>query len=146
MASTAGTLARDVGLGKRMSPSLPMYGKLCSIENRRTYLVCYYQSVTIAMVLKRPEQLRWDSYMDESVRVLETSPDALRSDRVICYLAKLSRLGEDVSNAFHMYDPEAAVSVADPQVTQMMAHFEHRLRELKFSKADIDSDRKQRLL
>ncbi|KAF4552780.1 Fungal Zn(2)-Cys(6) binuclear cluster domain-containing protein 8 [Elsinoe fawcettii] len=143
----AACMALDIGLGKRFSQAkarrgfggpacdLPP-GRLTamvdsdSIEARRTWLACYYLCAAVAMSLRRPNLLRWSNYMQECTEFLETSPDALPTDRNFIEYVRLQKICEDISNSFQMDDPSAtAISISDPKVSYTLDVFEQKLQE-----------------
>ncbi|OCK83376.1 hypothetical protein K432DRAFT_291187 [Lepidopterella palustris CBS 459.81] len=140
MVNCAAVMALDLGLGRRATPNVLKLGvgpfRRChpdsgSIEARRTFLVCYYLCMSITMVLRRPILLRWTKYMEESVDMLETSSEALPSDRVLCQHIKLAHIGEDISVQFSMDDPSVDVAISEPKVIYALKIFENELRNLQ---------------
>lgn len=138
MVNCAAVMALDLGLGRREKLHVARSSAFSrshpdpnSIEARRTFLVCYYLCMSVTMVLRRPILLRWTKYMDESVRVLETAPDALPSDKVLCLHVKLIHIGEEVSREFQMDDPSAEVSISEPKTNFAIKHFESALHGLR---------------
>lgn len=81
------------------------------------------------MALRRPLLVRWGPYMDECMEIMESSPDALPSDRYLVYWAKLSHIAEDVGTQFAMDDAVCTTSLVDPQIQFAMKGFEKRLDE-----------------
>ncbi|EUC35393.1 hypothetical protein COCCADRAFT_35123 [Bipolaris zeicola 26-R-13] len=140
MVNCAAVMALDLGLGRKATPNVmklsvgpfqryhPDSG---SIEARRTFLVCYYLCMSITMVLRRPILLRWTNYMAESVRILETSPEALPSDKLLCQQVKLAHIGEKISVEFRMDDASVEVAISDPKVIYALKIFENELSGLK---------------
>ncbi|KAF1952930.1 hypothetical protein CC80DRAFT_518546 [Byssothecium circinans] len=140
MVNCAAVMALDLGLGRRNTPTVMKLAvgpyKRChpntsSIESRRTFLVCYYLCMSITMVLRRPILLRWTKYMEESVKILETSPDALPSDKILCEHIKMAHIGENISVQFCMDDPSVEVAISEPKVVYALKIFENELRNLK---------------
>ena len=82
--------------------------------------------------------------MEESIDVLEKSPDALPSDKILCRHVKMIYIGERVSVEFSMDDPSAEVSISEPKVNYALKDFEKELRGLQ-EQADDDDDRKSSL-
>ncbi|KAF2010676.1 hypothetical protein BU24DRAFT_427787 [Aaosphaeria arxii CBS 175.79] len=150
MVNCAAVMALDLGLGRQPTPNvmkLPVgpfrrcNPNAASIESRRTFLVCYYLCMSITMVLRRPILLRWTKYMDESVKMLETSPDALPSDKLLVQHVKMAHIGEDISVSFSMDDPSAEVSISEPKVIYALRRFEADLKQLRDENAqflDVD--------
>ncbi|KAH5473330.1 hypothetical protein HBI64_005010 [Parastagonospora nodorum] len=146
MVNCAAVMALDLGLGRKATPNVMKlsigpfrryHPNSSSIEARRTFLVCYYLTMSITMVLRRPILLRWTKYMEESVRLLETSPDALPSDRLLCQQVKMAHIGEDISVQFCMDDPSAEVIISEPKVIYAMKIFENELQQLKDENAKL---------
>lgn len=129
MANTATSMALDLGSGKRasnyntrmaMGPMRIRSPDADSVEGRRAFLCCYYVSMTMSMVLRRPVLLRWSLYLQECIDYLESSPHALPSDREICYHIKLSRLAEKIITEFKLEDPSDTLSLQDPKVVKAL--------------------------
>jgi hypothetical protein len=150
MVNCAAVMALDLGLGRKATPNVMKlsigpfrryHPNSSSIEARRTVLVCYYLCMSITMVLRRPILLRWTNYMEESVRILQTSPDALPSDKLLCRQVIMAHIGEKISVQFCMDDPSVEVSVADPKAIYAMRIFEtdlDKLREENSALGDVD--------
>ncbi|GME22588.1 C6 transcription factor [Neofusicoccum parvum] len=94
-------------------------------------VVCYYLGTNIAMVLRRPMLLRWNQYMDECVSELESSPDALPSDKVLCYHVRLAAIAEDVASQFSMDDPAASANLADKFNEIALRNYDTKLELLR---------------
>jgi hypothetical protein len=140
MVNCAAVMALDLGLGRRATPNVMKlavgpfqrcHPNASSIEARRTFLVCYYLCMSITMVLRRPILLRWTKYMEESVNILETSPEALPSDKVLCQHVKMAHIGENISVQFCMDDPSAEVAISEPKVIYALKIFENELQLLR---------------
>lgn len=140
MVNCAAVMALDLGLGRRNTPTVMKLAvgpfKRChpnasSIEARRTFLVCYYLCMSITMVLRRPILLRWTKYMEESVKILETSPEALPSDKILCQHVKMAHIGENISIQFCMDDPSVEVAISEPKVIYALKIFENELQQLR---------------
>ncbi|EON67375.1 hypothetical protein W97_06628 [Coniosporium apollinis CBS 100218] len=139
MANTAAVMALDLGLGKRVvsgrkHPGSGPYRRCLphqdSVEARRAWLVCYFLCMSITMALRRPILLRWTKYMDECIKALETSPDALLSDRALCQHVRTIHICEDVSVQFSMDDPNTEISISDAKVQYSIKTFENQLKDL----------------
>jgi hypothetical protein len=153
MVNCAAVMALDLGLGRKATPNVMKlsigpfrryHPNSSSIEARRTFLVCYYLCMSITMVLRRPILLRWTKYMEESVKLLETSSDALPSDKLLCQQVKMAHIGEDISVSFCMDDPSVEVVIAEPKVIYAMKIFENELEQLRNENAkmgEVDRER-----
>ena len=146
MVNCAAIMALDLGLGRRATPNVMKLGpnpfqrchpNASSIDARRTFLVCYYLCMSITMVLRRPILLRWTKYMEESVKILETSPEALSSDKVLCQHVKMAHIAENISIQFCMDDPSAEVAISDPKVIYALKIFENELQQLRDENARL---------
>jgi len=98
-----------------------------SIESRRTWVSCYFLCCNAAMGLRRPNLVRWTSYMGECIEVLETSPEAAPSDKLLCQWVRSQHIAEEVGIQFSMDDAFATVSIADPKVQYALKGFERDL-------------------
>ncbi|KAK5002313.1 hypothetical protein LTR28_011583, partial [Elasticomyces elasticus] len=136
----AAVMALDIGLGKRFNAVKArkgfdnMYAKKLgadaapgpgrqllqdsdTVEARRAWLGCYYLCASASMVLRRPSLVRWTNYMTECIEVLESSPEAAPSDRLLCQHVKIQQICEEIGLQFLMDDPTASISISDPKVT-----------------------------
>jgi hypothetical protein len=67
--------------------------------------------------------------MDECIEIMESSSEALPSDKLLCHHVKLQRINEDVGVSFSMDDPSASVSISDPKVQYSLRGFERNLAD-----------------
>ncbi|MCJ1474165.1 hypothetical protein MMC13_002823 [Lambiella insularis] len=95
-----------------------------TIESRRAWLGCYVLSGIAAMGLKQPNMLHWNSYLDECIKTLDTSPDAIPSDRIFAHWAKLQRLKDEILLRFETDD---ACTTADTR--DVGAHYLKEFQE-----------------
>ena len=79
------------------------------------------------MAVRQPTLYRWNSYIDESVNTLESSPDAAPSDRVLCQWVKRQHLVEEVMEKFHTDELTDAASASDPIIHNIVKSFEEKL-------------------
>lgn len=147
------TMAIDLGLGKRKlrGSKPPLWGAQQSrrhpeqdpttIEARRTWLLCYYLTVNVAMSLHRPFLLRWTSFMAECMDVLESSPDAAPTDKYFCHLVWTHQLAEEIGFQFCMDDPSISVNLSDHMTQHRIRSFE---RELEKHKTQLPAELMQR--
>ena len=87
----------------------------------------YYRS-SFATLLRQPNLLRWNGYMDECVDALENSPDAIDYDRILCQWAKLQRLGDEFVENF---DQDDVYSTLTPDALCALKDFKDRLQILR---------------
>jgi hypothetical protein len=149
MVNCAAVMALDLGLGRRNTPTVMKlavgpfrrcHPNTSSIESRRTFLVCYYLCMSVTMVLRRPILLRWTKYMEESVKLLETSPEALPSDKILCQHVKMAHIGENISVQFCMDDPSVEVAISEPKVIYALKIFENELKQLRDEDASLHKE------
>ncbi|KAF2198842.1 hypothetical protein GQ43DRAFT_400040 [Delitschia confertaspora ATCC 74209] len=154
MVNCAAVMALDLGLGRRAGPNMTgiSMGPVArcqtntnNIGSRRTFLVCYYLCMSITMVLRRPILLRWTKYIEESIKILESSLDALPSDRMLCQHVRMAHIGEKVSVEFTMDDLSAEVPIADPEVMKALRKFDNELSSIVERNSEHDVDPSIRL-
>ncbi|CAK4034356.1 hypothetical protein DOTSEDRAFT_169698 [Lecanosticta acicola] len=142
----AAAMAIDIGLGKRFNPAKARRGfggphaeyapgpqmilpqNSDTMEARRAWLASYYLCASASMVLRRPNLLRWTNYMKECIDVLETSSDALPSDKLFCQYIRVQHICENIGLQFLMDDNTATVSITDPKVTYALNVLENDLK------------------
>ncbi|RDL36804.1 Zn2 DNA-binding protein [Venustampulla echinocandica] len=137
----AAVMAIDIGMGKKSKPQKAKYHGLWkdhpwrrtpypdseSPEARRAWLACYFLCCNASMGLRRPNLIRWTSFMADCIEFLETSPDAAPSDKVLCQWVRSQHMAEEVGTQFSMDDPMANVSIADSKVQYALKGFERDL-------------------
>ena len=79
------------------------------------------------MCLRRPNLVRWSPYTEECVEVLETSPYALPSDKILCQWVRIQHIAEEVGLQFSMDDPFTSMSISDAKVQHALKSFEREL-------------------
>ncbi|KAJ4412877.1 hypothetical protein N0V85_003654, partial [Neurospora sp. IMI 360204] len=148
----AAVMAIDLGLGRQRQPrgglrnGIPttirdkiMYKPPppdpTSIEARRAWLTCYFLATNTSMALHRPNLIRWSSFMEESVKILETSPEAAPTDKYLCHLIWTHRLADEVGINF-FDDHNSGSSITIPRTQHLLSYFEHKLDEYQKSLPD----------
>ncbi|KAL4783513.1 hypothetical protein BJX76DRAFT_251188 [Aspergillus varians] len=76
-----------------------------SLETRRVWLGCHYICSNTSMSLHAPNVMRWTRTMDECLEVLETSPAALPSDKVLCRHIRLQHITEEFAMQLSAEEP-----------------------------------------
>ncbi|KAL3424857.1 hypothetical protein PVAG01_04138 [Phlyctema vagabunda] len=139
----AAVMAIDIGMGKRSKITKTKNAGLFrdtpwrrtpypdpeTIEARRAWLGCYWLCCNASMGLRRPNLIRWNSYMSDCCDVLENSPEAAVSDRFLCQWVRSQHIAEEVGTQFSMDDPTATVSIADSKVQYALRGFERDLEK-----------------
>ncbi|KAE8326205.1 hypothetical protein BDV39DRAFT_206099 [Aspergillus sergii] len=119
---TAANMALIMGLGDRLSnknrePSAsPGDGQVDQRQTaqvellgaRRVWLGCHYICSNTSMSLRAPNVMRWTHCMDECLAILETSPDAFPSDKVLCQHIRLQRITEEAAMQLSLKDSSAS--------------------------------------
>ncbi|KAF4967386.1 hypothetical protein FZEAL_10538 [Fusarium zealandicum] len=104
-----------------------------SIESRRTWLTCYFLAANTSMALHRPNLVRWNSFMAECVRILQSSPDAAPTDAYFCHLVWTHRLSEEVGIQFALDDQTTHISITELRTQWALRGLEQDLREYSAS-------------
>ena len=137
----AAVMAIDIGMGKRSRASKGKNAGLWrdhpwrrtpypdpeGVEARRAWLGCYFLCCNAAMGLRRPNLIRWSSFMADCIEALESSPDAADSDKVLCQWVRSQHIAEEIGTQFSMDDPMANVSIADSKIQYALKGFEREL-------------------
>ncbi|KAL2841696.1 hypothetical protein BJY01DRAFT_217227 [Aspergillus pseudoustus] len=142
LAQLAVSVGMDIGMNRKSSTKIKPFNLLREVvrnsstadpdssESRRTWLGCYFVSVQTSSALRRPILVRWLPYMDECVEILENSPDALPSDKLVIHWAKLARIIEDISSRFFL-DDLGVQSFYEPHSQFTLKAFERQLEQWK---------------
>ncbi|EHY56439.1 hypothetical protein HRR83_002480 [Exophiala dermatitidis] len=136
----AAVMALDLGMGKRTKPGggpswrpYPENKRPLtepnSAETRRAWLGCYFMCSNSSMSLRRPLLIRWSPYAEECIEILNSSPDALPSDKWFCHLVRAQHIAEEVGLEFSMDDPASLLSLTDPKTQYHLKAFERQLAE-----------------
>ncbi|KAK1145004.1 hypothetical protein N8T08_004719 [Aspergillus melleus] len=110
-----------------------------SPEARRAWLGSYFVAVQVSTSLRRPILVRWSSYMDECVEVLERSPDALPTDKVMVHWAKLAHIIEEINMQFVGDETTANIAFVDPKFQYTLKVFEKQLEQWRREARPYDS-------
>ena len=94
-----------------------------------------------AMGSRRLNLTRWTSYMDECLHDLETSEDALPSDKTFCQWVKLQRLADELGTQISTDDVSHA-GISDLKIQYPLKGFERQISDWKKQKpAEVTSCR-----
>lgn len=77
---------------------------------------------------RRSNLTRWTSYIDECLRDLEKSEEALPSDKTLCQWVKLQRLADDLGSQMSTDDISHA-GISDPTIQYALKGFERQISE-----------------
>ncbi|KAF4455095.1 hypothetical protein F53441_2534 [Fusarium austroafricanum] len=146
---TSAVMAIDIGLGQKLKqrrgivmpdtwrPSPPGQNRRwappdpTSMESRRTWLTCYFLAANTSMALHRPNLIRWTPFMDESMHLLQSSPDAAPTDAYLCHLVWTHHLSEEINIQFSLDDPTADIHISEPRTQYMLKGLEKDLKRYK---------------
>ncbi|CAG7556976.1 unnamed protein product [Fusarium equiseti] len=102
-----------------------------SLESRRTWLTCYFLATNTSMALHRPNLIRWTPFMDESLQLLQSSPDAAPTDAYFCHIVWAHHLSEEVGIQFSLDDPTTDINMSDPRIQYILRGLEQELKQYK---------------
>ncbi|KNA94134.1 hypothetical protein FOXG_00317 [Fusarium oxysporum f. sp. lycopersici 4287] len=150
---TAAVMAIDIGLGQKVkqrrgivvpdtwrpSPSTGPGGQSrrwappdpTSIESRRTWLTCYFLATNTSMALHRPNLIRWTPFMEESLHLLQSSPNAAPTDAYFCHLVWTHHLSEQVNVQFSLDDPIFDVHISETRTQYILKGLEKDLKRYR---------------
>ncbi|KAJ5658957.1 hypothetical protein N7507_005408 [Penicillium longicatenatum] len=100
-------------------------------EARRTWVGCYFLGILSAIALRRVQLVRWQPYMDESLQILESHPEAVSSDRQVIWWAKLGWIMEQAGLQLTTDDTQSIVSFTDSKVRYTIKAFENQLAQFR---------------
>jgi RalA-binding protein 1 len=93
------------------------------------------------MALHRPHLVRWSQFLEESLTILQTSPDAAPTDPYLCHLVRTNKLGEEIGTQFSFDEPIMTLNLADARSQVILRRFE---RELEKHKSEVPKELMQR--
>ncbi|KAI9672381.1 MAG: hypothetical protein M1817_003403 [Caeruleum heppii] len=136
-------MAIDIGMGKRRPPAAKASSTASrrdqhpwrrvilqhpdTAEVRRAWLTCYFMCATVSQSLRRTNLIQWTPYMDDCIEFLETSPEALPSDKLLCQWVRVQHIADEVGRQFSMDDPCANLGLSDLKVQYALKGFERQL-------------------
>ena len=92
-----------------------------SPEKRRAWLTCYMLSGSTGLPLKQLNLIRWTSFLENTLQLLESSPDATCTDMVLCRWARLQHIMDQAS--------ELANLTACPPASQDNSQLRKRIQD-----------------
>lgn len=118
------------------------------IESRRTLLACYLKCsrlapatetdllnkliiFSVSISTRRPNMLRFSSWMTECIDFLDTSPDAAPLDKTLVSWVQLQRIMEEFGIAFAFDDLSDSTSLIEPRFQHMLKGFEKQIENWK---------------
>ncbi|EPE30168.1 hypothetical protein GLAREA_12891 [Glarea lozoyensis ATCC 20868] len=138
----ATTMAIEIGLGTDPNPSRKRYGidhapfpsvKSDSVtldddlERRRTILACYLVSTGVSVVMRRPNMLRTNKWIDNCVEFLTAQGTVSALDDTLVAWVRLLQLTEEIVASFSLDDPGNIADLAERQTQLMLSAYEQNL-------------------
>ncbi|KIW48723.1 uncharacterized protein PV06_01288 [Exophiala oligosperma] len=128
LSQAALTMCYDLGIGKR-SRVRSKWTPQEHLELARTWLAACWANISVSTVLRLPTAARFDVHAEECIQVVESSPHALPGDKWMVAQARLSRIAQEISDAFNMCDPGAELNFTDGRTQHQLKYFRRQLDE-----------------
>jgi hypothetical protein len=87
--------------------------------------------LSASMVTRRPNLVRWSSYMGDCIQALEKPDIAVKSDLYLCQWVRAQRIAEEIGQQFFMDDPSANLDVSDLSVQYILRGYEQQICQWK---------------
>ncbi|KAI1002113.1 hypothetical protein K3495_g6089 [Podosphaera aphanis] len=142
LVNIAAVMGIDIGIGRKISPKPKPPGITReqarhrnldidpeSIEAKRAWLGCYWLCSNASMCLRRPNLIRWSPFIADCVNVLENSPNAFPSDKLLCQWIKSQHIAEKIGAQLSPENPSSLVDTADPGAQYNLEDFEKDMEE-----------------
>ncbi|KFZ20552.1 hypothetical protein V501_00059 [Pseudogymnoascus sp. VKM F-4519 (FW-2642)] len=102
------------------------------IEARRIFLGCYYLSSCLSTVFRKPNDLRYNDYVEDCYQTL-IEANATPSDFLLPYFVRLQRLAEEVNTTFEYDAYEQPPALDTFRTNTLVKTFCKRLRNFEDS-------------
>lgn len=99
-----------------------------AVSSMSQIILCYTNWCRVSAALRRIPLVRWHAYMDECIEILETSPDALPSDKALIRWVKLTQIMEEVCCHFVTDEPDLGTT-SEPKIHYALKVFERQLEQ-----------------
>ena len=93
--------------------------------------------VRVAISMRRPNMLRFNSWMNDCVLFLEDFPNVTMFDKRLVARVRLMNIAEEFASSLSLDDPDNKSIVLDSRTLRTMQAFERRLKSWKDS-LDLD--------
>ncbi len=84
---------------------------------------------SVALIMRRPNMLRYNTWISECVEYLQNSSAAAPSDKRLAAWVQLLSILEEIATSFSFEDLTKIAKIAHPQTLCMLKEFEKRLSE-----------------
>ncbi|KAL6817480.1 hypothetical protein V8C40DRAFT_75326 [Trichoderma camerunense] len=91
------------------------------IETSRTFIACYFLSSSMAFSFRRPSVLRHEPWLDDCIRILETTPSVHPNDRRLIEWTKLQIIAEESMSATGLYS-RSHVNFSDDSICRVLRY------------------------
>lgn len=103
----------------------------------RRRIADYANLHSVSMSLRRPNMLRYSSWIQECLETITSNPKISKLDRLLIYWVKLLKISEDIGTAFRFDDPGNMPDLSEARAQIMMGGFEKKLEDWK-KESDIN--------
>ncbi|KAK7206837.1 hypothetical protein BZA70DRAFT_115796 [Myxozyma melibiosi] len=111
--------------------------ELTSLEHRRLWIAVYLSASCYSMLFRQMTLLQWSPYLQECCDVLENQTEGRTYfDQVLCSLARLHSIADEINLMFHPADFAESVDINDRRTTNLMRMFERHLAAWKAKSPD----------
>ncbi|KAL2068025.1 hypothetical protein VTL71DRAFT_16123 [Oculimacula yallundae] len=135
----AAIMGLDIGLGSNPQSSRDRRSKVAEefhvdemdIEKRRTFLVCYMITTGVALSTRRPNMLRYTTWIGECLGTLSSNPNASQMDKYLVSWVKLMKITEEIGLALGFDDVNNTASLSESRNQIAISGFQKTLQSWK---------------
>ncbi|KAH8820705.1 hypothetical protein F5884DRAFT_647203, partial [Xylogone sp. PMI_703] len=102
-----------------------------TIDARRTFLACYLLCSGVALSMRRPNMLRFNSWMNDCVHFLEKLSNITIFDKRLIAWVRLQNIAEEFASSLSLEDPGEGYRPLDSRMQLSVKAFERRLKSWK---------------
>ncbi|PYH94230.1 C6 zinc finger domain protein [Aspergillus ellipticus CBS 707.79] len=133
----AATMALEIGLASKrrvtQDPNRKTNKKIAydeqMAEQARAALGCYHLTSIVAMKTRRPNLLLFNDWMDECVKHLSRSPNAI--DRHLAVKFELQRTVDEAMTSFGLDDTSSTAPLTESRLQAILRWFDNRMQSWK---------------
>jgi hypothetical protein len=92
---------------------------------------CGANIYSISMAMRRPNMLRFSSWIQDCLETISNNPNVTKLDKSIVHNVKLLKISEDIFSAFMFDDPSNMPDLPESRLRLMMSGFERQLEAWK---------------
>ena len=97
----------------------------------RAWLVCYMTSASMAIFMRRPNEQKWTQHHNDCLFMLEYSPHALPTDRLLCQYIRAEHLCDQIASQLHFGDYTVCHDVSEPVTKFLMQDLQNKITDWK---------------